>query len=176
MSNARSGDTLRAWVQGAPPEKRPTVSPFPFESDGKTGSCRAFSGVADFATDLNPRAIAVARRGVYPATINQQVPAAILKRYFTSDTEGYQVVKKIRDMVIFAPHNLLFDPPFSRLDILSCRNLLIYLAPEVHASAGTFSLQHEFAGIFVAGQFGIHRPGNPFVQRIARMRADLSSH
>lgn len=135
VSNARSGDTLRAWVQGcATGEEAYSLAISFCEAMERQGRAARSVGLQIFATDLNPRAIAVARRGVYPATINQQVPAAILKRYFTSDTEGYQVVKKIRDMVIFAPHNLLFDPPFSRLDILSCRNLLIYLAPEVHAS------------------------------------------
>ncbi|ABM04823.1 MCP methyltransferase, CheR-type [Psychromonas ingrahamii 37] len=84
-----------------------------------------------FATDLNQDAINIARKGYYPAGIEADMSAQQLQRYFIKDGSGYRINKKIRDMVIFAPQNIIMDPPFTRLDILTCRNLLIYFAPEL---------------------------------------------
>jgi len=84
-----------------------------------------------FATDLDGDAIDKARQGVYPANIAADMSPERLRRFFVQDEHGYQVHKEIREMVIFAPHNLVMDPPFTRLDILTCRNLLIYLDPEL---------------------------------------------
>ncbi|ABM03617.1 MCP methyltransferase, CheR-type [Psychromonas ingrahamii 37] len=84
-----------------------------------------------FATDLNQDAINIARKGYYPAGIEADMSAQQLDRYFIKDGSGYRINKNIRDMVIFAPQNIIMDPPFTRLDILTCRNLLIYLAPEL---------------------------------------------
>ena len=79
-----------------------------------------------FATDLSAEAIAFARRGRYPAHIASEVSAGRLARFFTAHEGSYQVCKEIRDMVLFAQHDVIMDPPFTRLDFLSCRNLLIY--------------------------------------------------
>ena len=84
-----------------------------------------------FATDLDRDAIDKARQGVYPANITADVSEERLRRFFIKEEHGYRVRKEIREMVIFAPQNLIMDPPFTKLDILSCRNLLIYLTPEV---------------------------------------------
>ena len=84
-----------------------------------------------FATDLDQDAIAKAREGFYPANIAADISEERLNRYFEPVEGGYKVIKSIREMVIFAPHNICMDPPFSKLDILSCRNLLIYLTPEL---------------------------------------------
>jgi chemotaxis methyl-accepting protein methylase/PAS domain-containing protein len=84
-----------------------------------------------FATDLDEDAINIARQGYYPAGIEADVSPPQLDRYFIKEKSGYRINKKIRDMVIFAPQNIIMDPPFTRLDILTCRNLLIYLAPEL---------------------------------------------
>ena len=80
-----------------------------------------------FATDLDVQAIEVARKAIYPAGIANDVTPERLTRFFTKDDGSYRVKKDIRDLVVFAPHNLLADPPFTKLDLLSCRNLLIYL-------------------------------------------------
>ena len=82
-----------------------------------------------FATDLNDRAIAKARLGVYAKDIEQDVSPERLRRYFSEVDGHYRVSKTIRDMCIFARHNLLADPPFSRMDLVTCRNLLIYIDP-----------------------------------------------
>ncbi len=84
-----------------------------------------------FATDAAPQALARARAGVFPATIAETIPARRLERFFDKENEVYRAKKELRESVIFAPQNLLADPPFSRLDLVSCRNLLIYLEPQV---------------------------------------------
>jgi PAS domain S-box-containing protein len=84
-----------------------------------------------FATDLDIDAIAKARAGVYPANIATDVSPERLSRFFIPLERGYQVSKSIRESVIFAPQNLIMDPPFTKLDIVSCRNLLIYLTLEL---------------------------------------------
>ncbi|MGE6566982.1 chemotaxis protein CheB [Shewanella vesiculosa] len=84
-----------------------------------------------FATDLGEDAINVARKGYYPASIEADVSPEQLNRYFIKDESGYRINKRIRDMVIFAPQNIIMDPPFTKLDIVTCRNLLIYLGPEL---------------------------------------------
>lgn len=84
-----------------------------------------------FATDLNRDAIDKAREGVFPLAIEDSVSFERLQRYFIKVERGYQVIKNIRDMVVFAQHNIIKDPPFTKIDILLCRNLLIYLTPEV---------------------------------------------
>jgi two-component system CheB/CheR fusion protein len=79
-----------------------------------------------FATDLNADAIQTARRGIYSAASAQAVPAALLARWFVPEGGGWRVSKVLREMVLFAHHDLLVDPPFTRLDLVSCRNVLIY--------------------------------------------------
>jgi two-component system CheB/CheR fusion protein len=82
-----------------------------------------------FATDLNSLAIAEARTGLYPANISSDVSAERLARFFTVEPNGsaYRIHKDIRDILVFSEHDLIKDPPFSKLDLISCRNLMIYL-------------------------------------------------
>jgi two-component system CheB/CheR fusion protein len=84
-----------------------------------------------FATDLDRDAIEKARAGVFPANIAAGVAPERLSRFFVQLERGYQVSKPIRETVIFAPQNVAMDPPFTKLDLVSCRNLLIYLTPEL---------------------------------------------
>ena len=85
-----------------------------------------------FASDIDEDALAVARRGIYPESVVGDVSAERQRRFFTrADDHNYQVSKRLRDSVVFAPQNLIGDAPFSKLDLISCRNLLIYLEPEV---------------------------------------------
>jgi len=85
-----------------------------------------------FGSDLDDHAIEVARSGAYPASIAEAVPAYLLQRHFTLEGDQYKVRRALRDQVLFTPHNLLHEPAFSRLDLISCRNLLIYLNLEMH--------------------------------------------
>ncbi len=84
-----------------------------------------------FATDLDRETIDKARQGFYPANIAADVSLERLKRFFVQEEGGYRIVKEIREMVTFATQNVIMDPPFTKLDILICRNLLIYLTPEL---------------------------------------------
>ena len=84
-----------------------------------------------YATDLDDDAIAVARAGLYPPNIAQDVSPERLRRFFVKDDAGYRVKKEIREMVVFAVQNAIKDPPFTRLDLLCCRNMLIYLEVEL---------------------------------------------
>lgn len=92
-----------------------------------------------FATDMDESAIARARTGRYPESIADDVGATRLASHFTRVDQGYQVARDLREVIVFAKHNLLRDPPFSRLDLIVCRNFLIYLAPAV---------QHRIVGMF----------------------------
>ncbi len=82
-----------------------------------------------YSTDLDDQAIAVARAGLYPPNIAQDVSPERLRRFFTKTEDGYRVKSDLRDMVVFAVQSVIKDPPFTRLDLLSCRNLMIYLEP-----------------------------------------------
>jgi two-component system CheB/CheR fusion protein len=85
-----------------------------------------------FATDIDARAIAIARAGSYPESISTTISAERLARFFISEGNGhYRIHKSIRDMLIFSEQNVIKDPPFSKLDLISCRNLLIYMNAEL---------------------------------------------
>ena len=84
-----------------------------------------------FGTDANPRGIEKARAGIYEEGISQEVSPERLRRFFTKTEEGYRVSKGVRDLCIFAKQNLTEDPPFSQMSLVACRNLLIYLGPEL---------------------------------------------
>jgi two-component system, chemotaxis family, CheB/CheR fusion protein len=93
-----------------------------------------------FASDVDSDAVAVARNGIYPMTIEAEVSRARLDRFFSKENDGYKVSADLRESIVFTMQDILSDPPFSRLDLVSCRNLLIYLGPE--AQAKVVSLFH----------------------------------
>ncbi|CAN7216472.1 PAS domain-containing protein [Pseudoduganella sp. LjRoot289] len=84
-----------------------------------------------FATDLDPGAIDRARNGVFAHSVEADVSPERLQRFFVADEQGYRVRKELRNMIIFAQQNIISDPPFTKLDVLSCRNLLIYFSPKL---------------------------------------------
>ncbi len=84
-----------------------------------------------FASDLHEPSLEKARDGFYPGDIESEVSPKRLRRFFRKDDGGYRIRKEVRELVVFAPHNVLNDPPFSRLDLISCRNLMIYLQRDV---------------------------------------------
>ena len=82
-----------------------------------------------FATDIDRDAIARAGSGVYPESIAADISTPLLTKYFYRKDENFHIVRNLREMVVFAQHNLIRDPPFTQIDMVSCRNLLIYLQP-----------------------------------------------
>ncbi len=118
---------LRAWVVGCSSGEEPYSLAIVFkEAMQQLDTAHAFS-LQIFASDLSPDAISVARRGHYPLSIRDDVSEDRLERFFSAHETHYQINKNIRDMVLFAQHDVLLDPPFTRLDLLACRNLMIYL-------------------------------------------------
>ena len=158
----------------APRGRRPI--PWPWSSGRRwSGSSRPgpFS-LQIFATDLDRDAIDKARAGVYPANIAADVSPERLRRFFAQEEHGYRVGKEIREMVVFAPQNVIMDPPFTKLDLLICRNLLIYLDPELQRKLhAALSLQPESRRHPVPGQCGdhrrLHRPVRPAGRQKARL-------
>ena len=124
-----AGATLRAWVPGCSTGEEAYTLAIAFRETQEQLSAR--HSLQIFATDLDPDAIAKARRAIYPANIVADVSTERLKRFFVEDGDGYRVGKEIREMVVFAPQNAIMDPPFTNLDVITCRNLLIYLGPEL---------------------------------------------
>jgi two-component system CheB/CheR fusion protein len=105
-----------------------------------------------FATDLDRDAIEKARKGLFPKNIISDISQERLNRFFTIDPEGYRVSSQIREMVVFAPQNVIKDPPFTKLDFLSCRNLLIYMEPELQKKLiSLFNYSLNANGILLLG-------------------------
>ncbi|MEI8325704.1 MAG: chemotaxis protein CheB [Betaproteobacteria bacterium] len=129
LKNKPEDYAFRVWVAGcASGEEAYSIAMLLREYLEESGTeCR----VQIYATDLDDEAVACARAGVYPPNIMQDVTPARLRRFFTRDEAGLRVKKEIREMVVFAVQNVIKDPPFTRLDLLSCRNLMIYLEPEL---------------------------------------------
>jgi two-component system CheB/CheR fusion protein len=118
-------DRIRVWVLGcATGEEAYSIAILMREHMARLDTA---PHVQIFATDIDARALAVARGGRYPDSIARHISAQRLARWFVREGATCAVVKELREMCIFSPHNLIKDAPFSRIDLLSCRNLLIYL-------------------------------------------------
>jgi two-component system, chemotaxis family, CheB/CheR fusion protein len=129
LKSKNRGDTIRIWVVGCSTgEEAYSIAIVLKEclDDLKLKGNK----IQIYATDIDKDAIDLARQGVYPANIAADVSQERLQRFFTKEDDRYRIKKDIRDMIIFAPQNILTDPPFTKLDLLSCRNLLIYLNAE----------------------------------------------
>jgi chemotaxis methyl-accepting protein methylase len=134
-----NGRTLRAWVPACSTGEEAYSLAIVFREALEQMNPKGRFTLQIFATDLDQDAIDRARQGLYPANIAVDVSPERLERFFVNEQDSYRVSKEIREMVIFAPQNVLSDPPFTKLDILTCRNLLIYLAAE---------LQHKLLPLF----------------------------
>jgi len=125
------GSILRAWVAGCSTGEEAYTLAMVFKETLKNLKCAENISLQIYATDLDKDAIDKARLGLFPENIVADVSPTRLTRFFLKEENGYRVNKEIRSMVVFAPQNLIMDPPFTKLDFLSCRNLLIYLTPEL---------------------------------------------
>lgn len=130
------GEQTRVWVAGcATGEESYSLSMLLREQALLLAQAQSrHADIQIFATDIDERAIATARRGIYPNGIAADVSPARLAKYFVQEQGQYRVTAEVREQVLFAMHNLLRDPPFSRLDLICCRNLLIYLDPNAQTS------------------------------------------
>jgi two-component system CheB/CheR fusion protein len=131
IASKKPGEPIRAWVAGAGTgEEAYTLAVLILM---RLRQLRKRCVVQIFGTDANQDSLNTARAGLYPVGIRNQIPPEYLKRYFkeSDDDHHYQVLPELRESVIFGDHDLLADPPFSRLDLVTCRNLLIYIEPEI---------------------------------------------
>ncbi len=122
-----AGKALRAWVPACSSGEEAYSLAILFRESLLLHQPAGQFSLQIYATDLDDDAIQLARRGVYPCSMAADVGAARLERYFVAEDNHFRVSKGIRDMIVFATQNIISDPPFTRLDILSCRNLMIYL-------------------------------------------------
>jgi two-component system, chemotaxis family, CheB/CheR fusion protein len=121
------GSSVRVWVAGCSTgEEAYSLVISLLERAGGRKTSQSFQV---FGTDISESALEKARAGRFPSSIAQDVSPERLARFFTEVDGGYQVIKAIRDMCVFARHDVTRDPPFSRMDLISCRNMLIYLEP-----------------------------------------------
>ncbi|WP_084813679.1 chemotaxis protein CheB [Desulfogranum japonicum] len=131
FSGKPGGSVIRVWSMGCATGEEAYSLAILLHEHMETLS-RKFT-VQVFATDIDSRAIETARAGLYPAGIATDISPQRLARYFTSEAESslYRIDKRIREMLIFSEQDVIKDPPFSRIDLISCRNLLIYLSAEL---------------------------------------------
>ncbi len=121
----RPGDPVRVWVPGCSTgEEAYSIAMLVQEQASAT---KRNAPVQVFATDIDAEAIERARAGVYPGSIGADVSPERLARFFVQDGDTYRVAKSVRDCLVFAMQDVTRDPPFSRVDLISCRNLLIYM-------------------------------------------------
>ena len=147
-----AGAALRAWVAGCSTGEEAYSLAITFREVQRQMNPPGRYTLQIFATDLDPDAVDKARQGFYPANIATDVSEERLRHYFIEGDGGYRVGKEIREMVVFAPHNLIMDPPFTKLDILTCRNLLIYFDAELQNKLlPLFHYSLKPGGIFMQG-------------------------
>ena len=128
IASHAAGQPVRIWVPGcATGEEAYSLAMLLIE---RASQLRKDTKIQIFASDVDDDALAVARAGVYPDSIEADVSQKRLDRFFVKEDHSYRVTSELRDTVVFANQNLLSDAPFSKLDMISCRNLLIYLTPE----------------------------------------------
>jgi two-component system CheB/CheR fusion protein len=132
------GNEVRVWVTAcATGEEAYSVAILLLEHAAKLSHPPA---IQIFASDIDDQAIAIAREGSYPEAIEVDVTPTRLRQFFTKEPGGYRINKEVRERILFTDQDLIKDPPFSRLDLITCRNLLIYLSREVQEKA--FELFH----------------------------------
>ena len=152
MNKLPEGYVLRAWVPACSTGEEAYSLAIIFKEVLEKIKKRKNLTLQIFATDLDVDAIEKARKGIYPASITSDVSPDRIKRFFISEAHCYRLNAAIREMVVFAPQNVIKDPPFTKLDILTCRNMLIYMEPELQNKLITlFNYSLNSGGIMVLG-------------------------
>jgi two-component system, chemotaxis family, CheB/CheR fusion protein len=143
-------ETIRAWVPGcATGEETYTIAMLLLEEASRHD---IRPQIQVFGSDLDATSVAIAREGQYPEAIEADVSEERLRRFFTHEGHHYRVRRELRDIVVFAVHNLLKDPPFSHIDFISCRNVLIYLDRELQSQVcNTFHYALNAGGYLLLG-------------------------
>jgi two-component system CheB/CheR fusion protein len=163
IAQAHSGEPLRMWVLGCSTGQEAYSIAMAY-AEASEKSLRA-PKLQVFATDVNEECLDKARRGLYATALTAGLSSAQLRRFFTEEAGGYRVNKHLREIVIFARQNLIGDPPFSRMDLVSCRNLLIYLDPPLQQrSLATFHYALKPEGFLFLGASESVGPASVFFE------------
>jgi len=147
-----SNSTVRGWIPGCSTGEEAYSMAIVFKELIEQINPQEGITLQLFATDLDNDAIEIARKGVFPVNIEADVSPKRLSRYFTKTDDGYRINTEIRETIVFAQHNIIMHPPFTNIDIISCRNLLIYLDPELQKKLlGLFYYSLTSDGILLLG-------------------------
>lgn len=160
VQNKKPDESIRLWVAGCSTGQEAyslviCLKEYLNANPTLKGNTRTNSGIKIqlFATDISEPAIAKARKGIYTVSELENVSPTRLKEFFTKYNGGYQLNKEIREMCVFAVHNFLSDPPFGNMDIITCRNVLIYLQPYLQKKAlATFHYSLNDSGYLLLGK------------------------
>ena len=160
LDQIKPNTKLRAWVPGCSTGEEAYSLAIVFKEALEIKKPNSGISLQIFASDLDNNAIDTARKGLFPINITADVSSSRLNRFFVKIDEVYRICTEIREMVVFAQHNIIMHPPFTNIDILSCRNLLIYMDPELQRKLlGLFYYSLNFEGILVLGTsetLGVH--------------------
>ncbi len=152
MNELPDGHVMRAWVPGCSTGEEAYSLAIVFKEALEKFKKHKNLNLQIFATDLDHDAIEKARKGVFSSNITTDVSPERINRFFDKEGESYRVNNTIRELVVFAPQNLIRDPPFTRLDILSCRNMLIYMETELQKKVlSLFLYSLNPGGILILG-------------------------
>lgn len=152
ITKLEPGSILRAWIPGCSTGEEAYSLAIVFEEALEKINPHGGFSLQIFATDLDNDAIAIARKGIFPSCITENVSPERLERFFLQTDDGYFINTEIREKVVFAQHNVIMHPPFTKIDILSCRNLLIYMEPELQKRMiGLFYYSLNPQGIMILG-------------------------
>ncbi len=152
IEEAPSGYIFRAWVTGCSTGEEAYTLAIIFKDAMEKLKHHKTLSLQIFATDLDSDAIEIARKGIFPANIVADISPERINHYFNEIPGGYQINTSIREMVVFAPQNLIKDPPFTKIDILTCRNVLIYMESELQKKLLTlFHYSLNPGGVMVLG-------------------------
>jgi two-component system CheB/CheR fusion protein len=131
MKTRRAGDTLRVWVVGCATGEEAYSVAIILRELQEAGKLKDAMKIQIFATDISHDVLDTARHGMYLQNITADVSPERLVRWFVKEGDRYRMKKELREMIVFAPQNVIQDPPFTRLDLICCRNLFIYFTPEL---------------------------------------------
>ncbi len=152
IARLEEGSVVRAWIPGCSTGEEAYSLAIIFKEAIEKIKPHGGISLQIFATDLDNDAIETARKGQFSANIATDVSQNRLKRFFTKTDEGYRINSGLREMVVFANHNIIMHPPFTKLDIITCRNLLIYMDTELQRKLlGLFYYSLNPDGIMVLG-------------------------
>jgi len=139
IGRQQSGSVMRAWIPGCSTGEEAYSLAIVFKEVLEIVNPHGGHSLQIFATDLDNEAIETARKGHFPENIAADISPHRLNRFFNKTEDGYHINTEIRETVVFAQHNIIMHPPFTKIDFLSCRNLMIYMEPE---------LQRKLLGLF----------------------------